>query len=45
MPLVQLLRMACIERGACIVGAIFVISYLYWYCKKIKKDPESVIFL
>lgn len=23
----------------CIVGAIFVVSYLYWYCKKIKKDP------
>ncbi|HCV0706279.1 TPA: YfcC family protein [Staphylococcus aureus] len=27
--------------GACIVGAIFVISYLYWYCKKIKKDPKA----
>ncbi len=27
--------------GACIVGAIFVISYLYWYCKKIKNDPKA----
>ncbi len=27
--------------GACIVGAIFVISYLYWYCKKIQKDPKA----
>ena len=27
--------------GACIIGAIFVISYLFWYCKKIKKDPKS----
>lgn len=23
----------------CLVGAIFVVSYLYWYSKKIKKDP------
>ncbi|PZO93786.1 YfcC family protein [Streptococcus halichoeri] len=23
----------------CIMGAVFVISYLYWYAKKIKKDP------
>ena len=26
--------------GACIIGAIFVISYLFWYCKKLK-DPKS----
>lgn len=26
--------------GGCIVGAIVVISYLYWYCKKIKANPE-----
>ena len=25
----------------CIVGAIVVVSYLYWYCKKIKKNPEA----
>ena len=25
----------------CIVGGIVVISYLYWYCKKIKKNPEA----
>lgn len=27
--------------GGCIVGAIVVISYLYWYCKKIKANPEA----
>lgn len=26
--------------GGCIVGAIVVIGYLYWYCKKIKANPE-----
>lgn len=26
--------------AGCIVGAIVVISYLYWYCKKIKANPE-----
>lgn len=25
----------------CVVGAIVVVSYLYWYCKKIKKNPEA----
>ena len=24
----------------CVVGAIVVISYLYWYCKKVKANPE-----
>lgn len=24
----------------CIVGAVVVVGYLYWYCKKIKKDPS-----
>ena len=27
--------------GGCIGGAIVVISYLYWYCKKIKANPEA----
>ncbi|MDO6574741.1 putative ion transporter superfamily protein YfcC [Staphylococcus pasteuri] len=27
--------------AGCIVGAMFVIGYLYWYCKKIKKNPEA----
>ena len=27
--------------GGRIVGAIVVISYLYWYCKKIKANPEA----
>ena len=25
----------------CVVGAIVVVSYLFWYCKKIKKNPEA----
>ena len=24
----------------CVVGGIVVISYLYWYCKKVKANPE-----
>ena len=24
-----------------VVGAIVIVSYLYWYCKKIKKNPEA----
>ncbi|WP_294440871.1 YfcC family protein [uncultured Slackia sp.] len=27
--------------AGCIVGGIVVIAYLYWYCKKIKKNPEA----
>jgi len=26
--------------AGCIVGAIFVIGYLYWYSQRIKKDPK-----
>ena len=29
--------------GACIIGAIFVISYLFWYCKKLKKILNPLI--
>ncbi len=25
----------------CIVGCIVVVSYLYWYCRKIKKNPAA----
>ena len=28
-------------RGfGCVVGAIFVVIYLYWYCKRVKEDPK-----
>ncbi|TBW67881.1 YfcC family protein, partial [Staphylococcus epidermidis] len=27
--------------GACVVGTIFVVCYLYWYCKKIKQEPKA----
>lgn len=27
--------------AGCIIGALFVIGYLYWYSKKIKKDPTA----
>ncbi|WP_124053922.1 YfcC family protein [Arcanobacterium ihumii] len=27
--------------GGCIVGAAVVIGYMYWYAKKIKKDPTA----
>ncbi len=27
--------------AGCIIGAIFVVGYLYWYAKKIKKDPKA----
>ena len=30
--------------GACIVGAIFVVSYLYWYCKKLKEPKASYAY-
>lgn len=30
--------------GVCIIGVIFVISYLFWYCKKIKKDFKFFYF-
>ena len=26
--------------AGCVVGAVVVISYLYWYCRKIKANPE-----
>lgn len=25
----------------CAVGCVVVVAYLYWYCKKIKKNPEA----